>query len=119
MAMPKNCQENEILPNDMCDQIFKYREDTKDIARSIICKAFLEAAKNVQSFRYVHREIDHENSKKWNHGTLEKGNNGKPHKNDACKNLMKDKTMQAKTPKDIVLNPKGGILPLENEVNIL
>jgi hypothetical protein len=50
---------------------------------------------------------------------LEKDDDGKPHKNDACNNLMKDKTMQAKTPKDIDLNPKGGILPLENEVTLL
>jgi hypothetical protein len=127
MAMPNNCQENEggrwgasqILPNDVCDQIFKYREDTKNIVISTICKGFLEAAKNVPSIRLVHREINHENSKKkWNHGALEKYNNGKTHKCDACNNLMKDDTMQAKTPKDINVNPKRGILTLENVVNI-
>jgi len=108
------------MRNDIYDQIFKHLGETRDIARSPICKAFLEAEKNVQSIRYVHREIDHENSKKkWNHGTLEKDDDGKPHKSDACNNLMKDKTMQAKTPKDIDLNPKGGVLPLENEVTFL
>jgi hypothetical protein len=53
--------------------------------------------------QYVGHEIDHENvMKKWNDGTLEEDNGGKPCKSDPRNNLIKDKTSQVTTPRTLM-----------------
>jgi hypothetical protein len=57
--------------------------------------------------------------KKWDDGTLEEDNGGKPCKSESSDNLIKDETSQVTTPKDIDVNPKGGpqFWQCKNEIN--
>jgi hypothetical protein len=58
----------QILTDDLCQVIFHYLEDFRDIGRArATCRGFNDAGKNVASLRCVCRDIDHEIARKIKH----------------------------------------------------
>jgi hypothetical protein len=58
----------QILTDDVCQAIFHYLEDFRDIGRArATCRGFNEAGKNVASLRCVCRDKDHEIARKIRH----------------------------------------------------